>query len=232
MTVPNPPFVPGIPLPPPQRLVLFDMDDTLVRANTAGLYLHSRWQRGLLKRRELLRLVTVQLRYRLDLVDLARLTREAVATLRDQSEAEMQDECRELYAQVVRPRICPTLAALVVAHRAQGDVTAIVTASTPYVARLLQADLGIDGLLCTDLEVSAGHFTGSVVGLPCFGAAKVERALALAAQHGLRLDEAVFYTDSHSDLPLLQAVAYPRIVRPDPRLRAVAWRRKWPVVRT
>ena len=226
------PSVQPVSLPPPRRLVLFDMDDTLVCANTAGLYLRSRWRRGLLKRRELLHLLSVQLRYRLDLVDLARLTRDAIATLRDQSEAEMQDECRALYAEEVRPRICPTLAAIVAAHRSQGDVTAIVTASTPYLARWLQADLAIDGLLCTELEVREGRFTGHLAGSPCFGAAKVDRARTLAAEFGLPLADAAFYTDSHSDLPLLQAVAYPRVVRPDPRLRAVAWRRGWPRVAT
>jgi phosphoserine phosphatase len=63
----------------------------------------------------------------------------------------------------------------------------------------------------------------------CYGAGKLERARALVHSLGSTLEQAVFYTDSITDLPLLEAVGQPVAVNPDPRLRRVARRRGWPI---
>jgi HAD superfamily hydrolase (TIGR01490 family) len=209
---------------------LFDMDDTLVRANTAGMFFRARWQDRALNYRQLLTIGWVLLRYRLSVIDMTALIHDAAGQAEGSVEAEMQALCRSLYETKVRPCICPHAAAALRAHQAQGDVVAIVTASTPYIARLLAADLGIQHVLCTDLEVADGRFTGRLVGEPCYGAGKVLRAQALATEQSLSLQDAWFYTDSHSDWPLLAAVGHPCAVRPDPRLRWLAWRRGWPVM--
>jgi putative phosphoserine phosphatase/1-acylglycerol-3-phosphate O-acyltransferase len=222
--------MPAIAIPGPRRLALFDMDDTLVRGNTAGLYLAARWRAGRLKHRDLLKLIWLRGRYRFDLADMARLTHEAARQLAGESEPEMVADAEAVYRDAVRPRLCPHTTAALRTHQQQGDAVAIVTASTPYIARILAQELAIPDLLCTELEVRDGVFTGGVVGEPCWGEAKVRRATELAQRHGLALAEAVFYTDSHSDAPLLAAVAHPRVVRPDPRLRVLAWHRRWPIL--
>jgi HAD superfamily hydrolase (TIGR01490 family) len=212
-------------------LALFDMDDTLVRTNTAGLFFKSQWRARALDHRQMLRIAWVLVRYRLDVVDMAMLIEHAAAHIQGHPEAEMQDLCRRLYEREVRPAICPEARRALEQHQARGDVCAIVTASTPYIARLLAEDLGVPHVLCTELEVEGGRFTGRLIGEPCFGRAKVRRADELAREHGKDLREAYFYTDSHSDAPLLAAVGHPRVVRPDPRLRLTAWRKGWPVLR-
>src|SRR5438046_3088418 len=59
----------------------------------------------------------------------------------------------------------------------------------------------------------------------------VERADRFASEHDIDLGRSYFYTDSITDLPLLERVGEPRVVNPDPRLGRVAARRGWPVVR-
>jgi len=211
-------------------LALFDMDDTLVRRNTAGVYFRDRYRQGLTGRREMLQVAWVMVRYKLNTVDMARLAGTAARSLAGQLEADLVAVCAELYRREVRSLICPEALAALRMHQARGDVCAIVTASSPYLARPLAAELGIPEVLCTELEVANGRFTGQLRGEACFGEAKVRRAEALAAKYGLALSAATFYTDSHSDLPLLSAVGSPRIVRPDPRLRLHAWRLAWPVL--
>lgn len=214
----------------PRALALFDMDDTLVRANTAGMFFRARWQEHELSHRQLLRIGWVLLRYRLSVIDMTALIHDAASQACGAIEAEMQAMCRSLYETKVRPQICPQAAAALRQHQARGDVVAIVTASTPYIARLLAADLAIEHVLCTDLEVADGRFTGRLIGEPCYGEGKVRRAQALAAERALSLQDAWFYTDSHSDWPLLAAVGHPCVVRPDPRLWWLARRRGWPVM--
>lgn len=214
----------------PRAVALFDMDDTLVRANTAGLYFVDRYRNRELSRAQMARILWINLGYRLNLVDMAGLIRAGVTEVAGVPEQDMQAICQRLYDAEVRPRLCPRALEALRRHQADGDVCAIVTASTPYVARLLARELGIDHLLCTELEVDQGRFTGRLLGDPCFGPAKVDRARRLADDHGLPLREGWFYTDSHSDWPLLAAVGNPRVVRPDPRLRLLAWRKGWPVL--
>jgi HAD superfamily hydrolase (TIGR01490 family) len=113
-------------------------------------------------------------------------------------------------------------------HRDAGDLVAIVTGATPYVARPLGRELGIDHVVSSELEVDArGVFTGKPIDPLCYAEGKVTRAEKLAQEHGFELSKAVFYTDSLTDLPLLERVGEPIAVNPDPRLKRVAKRRGW-----
>jgi phosphoserine phosphatase len=67
------------------------------------------------------------------------------------------------------------------------------------------------------------------VGSLCFGAGKLGYAEAYARERGVSLSDCWFYTDSYSDLPVLERMGHPVMVNPDPRLRREAERRGWPV---
>jgi phosphoserine phosphatase len=87
--------------------------------------------------------------------------------------------------------------------------------------------LHIPHVLASDLEVKNGVFTGSPSLPLCYGEGKVTRATALLSQAGIHLQECVFYSDSVTDLPLLEAVGEPVAINPDPALKRVARRRGW-----
>jgi putative phosphoserine phosphatase / 1-acylglycerol-3-phosphate O-acyltransferase len=78
--------------------------------------------------------------------------------------------------------------------------------------------------------VRDGRFTGEAVRPVCYGDGKMYWAERFAAAEGLELDQSYFYTDSITDLPVLERVGEPRVVNPDPRLRRLALRRGWPVL--
>ena len=84
--------------------------------------------------------------------------------------------------------------------------------------------------MCTELELdAAGRFTGRPIDPLCYGVGKLERAKGLAERQGFELSEATFYSDSITDLPLLEVVRHPHVVNPDARLRRVARQRGWPI---
>ena len=109
-------------------------------------------------------------------------------------------------------------------------MVAILTSATRYLAAPLAADLGIEHILVTQLVVRDGRFTGEAVRPVCYGDGKMYWAERFAAAEGLELDQSYFYTDSITDLPVLERVGEPRVVNPDPRLRRLAVRRGWPVL--
>jgi HAD superfamily hydrolase (TIGR01490 family) len=131
----------------------------------------------------------------------------------------------------VRPNVYPQMAALVDEHRRAGHLTVIVTSASRYLAAPLATELGIRHFLATELVVRDGVFTGEAVRPLCYGAGKVHWVRELAAREGVDLARSYFYTDSITDLPLLEAVGHPRVVHPDPPLRRLSRRRGWPVLR-
>ncbi len=99
-----------------------------------------------------------------------------------------------------------------------------------YLSELVAEELGLDDVLCNRFEVDdSGAHTGRPVGTLCFGAGKLGYAEAYARDRGVSLADCWFYTDSFSDLPVLERVGHPVVVNPDPRLRREAERRGWPV---
>lgn len=210
------------------RAALFDLDRTLVRKETATLYV--RWQRevGQATTRDLARVMFWVAQYTLGILDAQAVAARAVATLRGKPEREMIDECESWFRSHVLAHVADEGRRAVERHRARGDLVAIVTGATPYVARPLARTLGIDHVVASELEVDAhGRFTGKPEDPLCYGEGKVTRAARLATEQGFALEEAVFYTDSLTDLPLLSRVGERVVVNPDPRLRRLAKKRAW-----
>jgi len=214
----------------PRRGALFDMDRTLVNGDTAGLYTRYRRHRGDVSLGDRSRVLWWRMQFALGLKDGPGLARDVVASFCGGEERALKEAFKECFDGYVRDRVRPAGRAAVERHRAQGDLVAIVTGATRYATEPLAAELGIDRIVCTELEVDeAGRFTGRPVEPLCHGAGKLERARQLADQEGFELTNATFYSDSVRDLPLLEVVGFPRIVNPDTALQRIARQRGWPV---
>lgn len=209
---------------------LFDVDGTLIACNSGPVYLRHLRRKGEVRRRDLARMLYYFARYRLGLLDIERALAVSLEWVRGRSEAAVRADCIEWYAAEIRPALVPAMVAAVEAHRRAGHVLALVTSSTRYLAEPLGTDLGIEHLLVSRLVVRDGMFTGEAERPLCYGAGKVVWVERFAAAHDVDLASSWFYTDSVTDLPLLERVGFPRIVNPDPVLRRVAHRRGWPVV--
>jgi HAD superfamily hydrolase (TIGR01490 family) len=212
------------------RIAFFDLDKTLISRNSATLWLRFELANGRLSRRRALHAFTYVLRYSLGLVDIEHAIRRSVTTIAGQVEAEMASRALEFYAACVRPLFRPGALAALAAHRAAGDRLVLLTSSSNYVSKQVCTDLALDEYLCSRFEVDAdGRYTGRLIEPLCYGRGKVELASRCAVTHGVALQACAFYTDSISDLPMLEAVGEPVAVHPDPRLRRIAARRGWPV---
>ncbi|HSV06054.1 MAG TPA: HAD family hydrolase [Candidatus Binatus sp.] len=209
---------------------LFDLDGTLIARNSAPLYMKHLRQTGQARRRDVARTLYFLAQYKLGLLDIERAMMVSLAWIRGRVEAEVREDCVRWYASMIRPHLLPAMAATVSAHRRAGHVVAILTSATRYLAAPLAADLGIEHILVTQLVVRDGRFTGEAVRPVCYGDGKMYWAERFAAAEGLELDQSYFYTDSITDLPVLERVGEPRVVNPDPRLRRLALRRGWPVL--
>jgi HAD superfamily hydrolase (TIGR01490 family) len=207
------------------RAALFDMDRTLVRKETASLYVRYQRHQGQATWRDQMRVLWWVSQYTLGIVDAQEVATRVAMDFAGMPETVLSARCDDWFRRCVEPHVCDRGRRAVEKHRAAGDVLAIVTGASQYATRPLARRLGIDHVVASELEVVDGHFTGRFLDPLCYGAGKITRARALADSLGFRLEDATFYSDSLTDLPLLEHVREPIIVNPDPRLMRVARKR-------
>jgi HAD superfamily hydrolase (TIGR01490 family) len=214
------------------RAALFDMDRTLVRKQTASLYVRYQRERGQATLVDSVRVLYWVAQYTLGVIDAQDVAARALQSIAGVHETVFASRCDDMYRRLVEPHVADLGRAAVEAHRARGDLLAIVTGASAYTARPLARRLGIPHVVSSELEVGAdGCFTGRVVDPLCYGEGKVARTELLGRALGFALEGSTFYTDSLTDLPLLERVREPIVINPDPRLARVAKKRGWRVER-
>ena len=212
------------------RAALFDMDRTLVRRETASLYVRYQREIGEATWRDALRVSYWVAQYTLGIIDAPEVAARAMKTHAGMPETVFASRCDDWFHRFVEVHVCDRGREAVARHREQGDVLAIVTGASPYTARPLARMLGIGHVVASELEVGEdGRFTGRIEEPLCYGDGKIVRASRLAKTLGFDLRESTFYSDSYTDLPLLEHVSDPVVVNPDPRLSREARRRGWRV---
>lgn len=213
-----------------RRAAFFDLDRTLVRVDTPRLYTRYRRQKGEASWRDSLQVAWWVLQYTAGVIDAPRVARKALEDFAGKEESWLISTTDEWFPQYVLPEIQARGREIVKSHRDAGDLVAIVTAATQYVARPVARELGIDHIVCSELEVDAdGRFTGKVIEPLCYGEGKIVRAGALLEEHGIGFDQVTFFSDSITDLPLLSKVDVPVAVNPDRRLLRAAKARGWQI---
>lgn len=210
------------------HLAMFDMDRTLLSKETASLYVRYQVEIGEATPLDLARTIGLVLRYTVGMLDMNKVAREALRSLEGIPEVAMSSRCDDWFRRSVEQYVTDGGRRAVLSHLSRGDVCAIVTGASAYVSRPLARLLGIPHVVSSVFEVDENAiFTGRPIEPFCFGPGKLERARRLARELGLSLGNATFYTDSISDLPLLEAVSEPVAINADPRLRRLARARGW-----
>jgi HAD superfamily hydrolase (TIGR01490 family) len=209
----------------------FDVDHTLLAVNSAWLWVRHQRRTGKMSTARLLRYLGWMVRYRLALIDLEAATALAARDEAGSAVAALEAEVRRWFeAEIVR-WICPEGQARVARHQDEGHVVALLSSGTRFSVEPLAARLQVAHVLCTRLEERDGALTGRHLPPACAGPGKVVHAERFAAEHGIDLSQSYFYTDSYSDLPMLERVGRPQVISPDPRLGRLARARGWPIER-
>jgi HAD superfamily hydrolase (TIGR01490 family) len=208
---------------------LFDLDRTLLDCNSGRLWMMAEWRAGHIGVRDVAWASWWLGRYALgNDAGLDQVFATAVATLTGSEEQVLSDRVLAWFEAEVRHRLRPGASAALQRHRDAGHRLVLATSSTQYVARCAVDAYGLHDGVSTRLAVDAGRFTGGIEEL-AVGEAKLHAVRRWAEGQGVDLARCAFYTDSMSDLALLEAVGEPVVVHPDRRLAAEARRRGWRV---
>ncbi len=136
----------------------------------------------------------------------------------------------ENFESSLKPRIYDDALREIQWHRERNHQIVLVTGGADFTVAPLAQWLNAD-LLAAKLEEVDGRFTGKLVGKPLIGVGKAEAIKTYAGEKGIDLRASYAYGDSVSDAPMLECVGNPVAVNPDRKLRRLAIRRGWKIVR-
>jgi HAD superfamily hydrolase (TIGR01490 family) len=205
----------------------FDLDRTLLRRSSALALAPAFRRHGIITRRMTVEAAAWQLLFMLrgaSHTAVRRAAEDGLILLRGHTPEEMRDLVAESMETVLRPLVYAQSLDLVARHRERGEPVYIVSATLQEIVQAIADDLGFDGALGTVCEVVDGEYTGNAI-RALHAQAKADCIRAL----GHDLDASTAYSDSHTDLPFLDAVGHPVVVNPDRKLRKIAAERGWPI---
>jgi HAD superfamily hydrolase (TIGR01490 family) len=210
----------------------FDLDKTVIAKSSALAFGRPLYRDGLISRRDVVKSAYAQLMFRLGGTDeqaMAR-TRDYLAALcKGWKVEQVQQIVAETLEELINPYVYAEAAILIGEHQAAGRDVVLVSASGDEMVRPIGALLGVTDIIATRMGIVDGRFSGEVE-FYAAGSRKVDGVRELADERGYDLSECYAYSDSSSDLPLLEAVGHPSAVNPDRTLRRVALERSWPVL--
>ncbi|WP_433728308.1 HAD-IB family hydrolase [Nocardia sp. CA-129566] len=210
----------------PQIAAVFDFGGTVVD----GFARPSWWRRISRRDRAPANTLLGSIRDGLTDGEYGRFLQQAVLTLADHPEAELEQLGQRLFRHTIYGHLYPEAWQLVRTHEAAGHTVVLVTALTRFQVEPAAAALGIDHVLYTRMATTEGVLTGYAEGRTLWRSGKADAVREFAAAHALDITRSYAYADSIADLALLSVVGYPVAVNPDHKLGIAAAEQHWPIV--
>ncbi|QEP44055.1 HAD family hydrolase [Ectothiorhodospiraceae bacterium BW-2] len=209
-------------------LALFDLDNTLIAADSDHLWGEFLVERGVVDREYYGQQNDhFYAQYREGTLDIYQFLRFSLKPLSQHPLAQLEQWREQFFAQKIAPQLLPKARQRLEHHRQQGDRVIIITATNRFVTEPIANAYGVEDLIATEPERVEGRYTGEVWGTPCFQHGKVERLQQWLSEQQQSLAGSWFYSDSHNDLPLLERVSHPVAVDADATLTQIALERGW-----
>jgi HAD superfamily hydrolase (TIGR01490 family) len=215
----------------PTSAAFFDLDKTVIATSSTLAFGRPFYKGGLVNRRAVLKSSYAQFVYLLQGADESQMDRMRDYLKQlcagwpvDQVNAIVAETLHEL----IDPLVYDEAVALFDEHHAAGRDVVIVSSSGEEVVGPIGEMLGVDHVVATRMVVEDGRYTGDIA-FYAYGEGKATAMRELAAERGYDLGECYAYSDSMTDLPMLEAVGHPTAVNPDKALRKAAVERDWPI---
>ncbi|MBI2059896.1 MAG: HAD family hydrolase [Nitrospirae bacterium] len=207
----------------------FDIDHTIIHHSTGRIFTLYLYRKGYLQEKHLLKMGWYEMLYKINKMDWQRMMEYGLRIFHGMRVTELVDLMDDCFEKEMKPQIYTDARTLIQEHQKKGHVVVFNTATIRYMVERFQEYLGIHHALCSSVVIHDGFITGQV-GQVCYGANKAKLAVEFSQERNVDLSESYFYTDSLSDLPLLEIVGRPRVVNPQLLMKREAQKRGWEVL--
>lgn len=211
----------------------FDLDKTIIAKSSTLAFSKPLFRAGLLNRSALLKAALAQTYYQMfgaDHDQLEKIRHELSELTRGWSKAEIERLVTETVDEVVAPLVYAEALVIIDQHQRAGRRVIVISSSPVEIVQPLCRYLGIDEVIGTRSELDAeGKYTGKIE-FYAYGPGKAEAIREVADKEDISLADSFAYSDSATDLPMLEAVGHPVAVNPDRALREIAIARDWQIL--
>ncbi|MDP4015202.1 MAG: HAD-IB family hydrolase [Candidatus Nanopelagicales bacterium] len=212
----------------PRVGAFFAFDGTLISGYSAAAFFEQRLEHGEIPLKDLLHTTVERVAVERRIHDVSELMRIGIEAQAGQSYEEFEGWSRKVFAKRISGMVFPEARTLVDAHLRMGHTVVIASSATTLQIGPTAEDLGINHLVCTQIEVNdEGVVTGRLDGELCWGPVKVDALKRFSTDHDVDLSRSFAYSNGSEDLPMLESVGRPRAVNPDADLAKVARKRRW-----
>jgi HAD superfamily hydrolase (TIGR01490 family) len=216
----------------PRSAAFFDLDKTIIARSSALAFSRPFYRGGLISRRSVLRSAYAQFVFLVGGADhdqMERMRQYMSALVVGWPVTTVKDIVAETLHTIVDPIVYEEAIRLIQEHQMAGRDVVIVSSSGEELVEPIGEMVGADRAIGSQMQVEDGRYTG-VISRYVYAEAKAEAMRDLAEQAGYDLSRSYAYSDSITDLPMLEAVGHPYAVNPDRALRREAAARGWPVL--
>jgi len=217
----------------PEGLAFYDLDGTLIASNVVTQYRYYARRvpsRGEVVARFLQLLVSAPLLAGAEMYSRPTFNRIFYRHYRGMRRDWLEETAESLFETILRPAIYPGAKKLVESDAAAGFRTVLVTGSPEFAIGPLVRNFGFDAVIANRLVFEDGIATGAIVPPVLADRDKVDAIRNLCRRYNVEAERSKAYSDSMSDLPMLQAVGRPVATNPGRRLRRIAQQRGWEVL--
>lgn len=229
---PQPPRSPGQANSRTRTAAFLDLDHTVIAKSSALAFSKPFMDQGLINRRTVLKSSYAQFLMLLSGADhdqMERMRTHLTNMCTGWNVEQVKAIVNETMHDIVTPLVFAEAAELIADHKLCGRDVVVVSASGEEIVAPIARALGATHAMATRMVVADGKYTGEIA-FYCYGEGKVQAIRELAAREGYPLEHCYAYSDSITDLPMLQAVGHPSAVNPDRALRKEAIAHGWPVL--
>lgn len=211
-------------------VAFFDLDKTILSINSGSVLVREAYKKGLLSAADLLNAIYLSILHKLHLRDTALIVSGMGRWLKGVS----VDEVTELSEHVVKEHLIsairPEMNSEIGFHKRNNAEIVILSSVMIQICKPLGTHIGINDIICTEMDTVDGFFTGSAENRFCFEDEKRVRLVQYCEVKNYSLSEAWYYGDSIDDLSALEVVGHPVCVYPDRKLSRIANNRDWRVL--
>lgn len=208
-------------------IAFFDIDKTIIRINSGEALIKMAYRKGVMSTLGILKAIYAGIQYKYSMKDTHKIIQKMSSWLKGLSEDKFAKISSEIFKKDLLPNIRPNIIKEINRLKKEGTEVVILSSAISSVCVPLGKHLNMDAVICTELEVEEGKFTGRPVGKFCFRDEKLVRLKEFCQMRNFSLDNAAYYADAIDDLPALEAVGFPVCVTPDKKLTKIAIERGW-----
>lgn len=211
-------------------IAFFDLDHTIINSNSGKTLIQHAYKQSLITRMDLIKGIYLSLMYRFDLKDPVKIIDSIVNWLKGVSETTLNELSSEIFKNHISKSIHTEVYSEINFHKTKGARVVILSSAILPICQNVADYLGMDDVICSNLEILNGVYSGRQSVPLCFGVEKVTRLIEYCNKNCINPMDSWYYGDSISDLPVLSSVGNPVCVNPDRKLKKAAQKRGWKIL--